>query len=113
MEESKPKTTKKKTSRSTRKSSSVSEVAKSSPLTESTEKKPKVAASVPEKKAKVVAPKKERKIKLKEAAPRFIVNYKDHWWDMIRKHADNMGFGNSGTEAECKAVFKAWGATIK
>lgn len=49
---------------------------------------------------------------LQDAARRFIVNYREHWFSSIRKHADGLGFGEGGTEDQCKSVLRHWGAKL-
>jgi len=47
---------------------------------------------------------------LHDAARRWVPAYQERWWDGIRKHATAMGFGEGGTEEQCKAVLRHWGA---
>lgn len=49
---------------------------------------------------------------LNDAARRFVPGFQDRWWDGIRKHATTMGFGEGGTEEQCKSVLRHWGAKV-
>ena len=60
----------------------------------------------------VMAPSEPQKFQLHDIARRFVNGYQDRWWPSIRKHADSMGFNQSGTEDECKAILRHWGAKL-
>lgn len=54
----------------------------------------------------------EQTLDLHDAARRWVPGFKEHWWPGIKRHADSMGFSGTGTEDQCKAVLRHWGAKI-
>ena len=99
------------------------EVAKESTPTEESkpEPKPEVAEIKEETPAPKPQPKKEepkaapgpQKIKLQDACRRFVVGYKDHWYQSIGKYAATQGFSDPSSADECKEILRRWGAKLK
>ena len=50
---------------------------------------------------------------LKDACRRYIVGYKEHWYQGILSYAKRNGFPEVGTEEQCKKILKGWGAKLK
>jgi hypothetical protein len=63
----------------------------------------------------VVAPEppKEQVLSLLDAARRFAVGFKEHWYPSILQYAKTHGHKDHATESQCKSILRGWGATLK
>ena len=76
-------------------------------------KEASVSQSAPTSKIKESEVVEIERLSLKDAARRYVVEFKDHHWAGIRKYADSLGLGEEATVDECLEVFKGFGCRLK